>query len=88
MRVAQRWGSALVGGYHGTGPPSRVRVRAPPAQNFFAAVINVAYTWLKVDKDALDALAHLREKTGAGGGRGSSHQRASPGDVALGHAVH
>ena len=87
MRVARRWGSALGGGYRGTGPPSRVRARASPAQNFFAAVINVAYMCLKVDKDVLDALAHLRGKTGAGGGRGSSHQRASPGDVALGHAV-
>ena len=67
MRAARRWGSALIGGYRGTGPPSRVHVRAPPTQNFFAAVINVAYTWLKVDKDALDALALLRKKTGAGG---------------------
>ena len=36
---------------------------------FFAAVINVAYTCLKADKDAMDALVHLRKKTGEGGRR-------------------
>ena len=33
----------------------------------FAAVINVAYTRFKADKDIMDALVHLRKKTGAGG---------------------
>ena len=37
---------------------------------FFAAVINVAYTRLKADKGIMDALVHLREKRGAGGGGG------------------
>ena len=36
---------------------------------FFAAVINVASTRFKVDKGILDALVHLRKKTGAGGRR-------------------
>ena len=34
---------------------------------FFAAVINVASTRFKADKDIMDALVHLRKKTGAGG---------------------
>ena len=34
---------------------------------FFAAVINVAYTRFKADKDIMDALVHLRKKNGAGG---------------------
>ena len=34
---------------------------------FFAAVINVAYTHFKVDKDIMDALVHLRKKKGARG---------------------
>ena len=51
---------------------------------FFAAVINVAYTRFKAGIDIMDALVHLRKKTGA---RGSNQRRASPGDVALGHAL-
>ena len=35
---------------------------------FFAAVINVASTRFKADKDITDALVHMREKRGAGGG--------------------
>ena len=35
---------------------------------FFAAVINVVYTCLKVDQDTMDALVHLRGKKGGGGG--------------------
>ena len=34
---------------------------------FFAAVINVAYTRFKADKDIMDALVHRRKKKGAGG---------------------
>ena len=34
---------------------------------FFAAVINVASTRFKADKGIMDALIHLRKKTGAGG---------------------
>ena len=52
----------------GTGPSSRVRACAPLLFNmFFVAVISVAYTRFKVDKDTMDALVHLRKKTGAGG---------------------
>ena len=50
---------------------------------FFAAVINVAYTHFKAGEDIVDALVHLRNKTGAGG-RGTNQRRASIGDVALG----
>ena len=33
---------------------------------FFAAVINVAYTRFKADKDIIDALVHLEKKYGGG----------------------
>ena len=33
---------------------------------FFAAVINLAYTRFKAEKDTMDALVHPRKKTGAG----------------------
>ena len=39
-----------------------------PFNIFFAAVINVAYTRFKADKDIMDALVHLRKKKRAGGG--------------------
>ena len=45
---------------------------------FFAAVINVAYTRFKADKDIMDALVHLRKKKGAGGRR-----EATAGDPVL-----
>ena len=54
---------------------------------FFVAVISVVYTCLKVDKDIVNALVHLRKKRGVGGGGGSNCWRASPGDAALGHAL-
>ena len=39
---------------------------------FFAAVINVASTRFKVDKDIMDALVHLKEKRGAGRGEATA----------------
>ena len=39
---------------------------------FFAAVINVASTRFKADKDIMDALVHLGKKKRAGGGRGEA----------------
>ena len=58
---------------------------APLLFNIFsAAVINVAYARFKADKGIMDVLVHLRNKTGVGG---SNQRRASPGDVALGHAL-
>ena len=60
-------------------------VHAPLLFNIlFAAVINVAYTRFKADKDITEALMHLRKKKGAGG---SNRRRASPGEVALGHVL-
>ena len=53
---------------------------------FFAAVINVASTRFKADKGIMDALVHLREKRGRGGG-GCNCWRVCPGDAALGHAL-
>ena len=54
---------------------------------FFAAVINVAYTRFKADKDSMNALVHMRKKTGAGGAGGTNCRRVRPGDAALGHAL-
>ena len=53
---------------------------------FFVAVINVAYTRFKADKDIIDALVHQRNRKGAGGAGGSNYRRASLSDAALGHA--
>ena len=50
----------------------------------FEAVINVAYTRFKADKDIMDASVHLKKKTGAGG---DNQRRASPGNVVLGHTL-
>ena len=51
----------------------------------FVAVIHVAYnTRFKAEKDTTNALVHLGRNRGRGAG-GSSRQRASPGDVALGN---
>ena len=60
-------------------------VLAPLLFNIFAAVVNVAYTRFKTDKDIMDALVHLKKKTGSGGK--SNQRRASPGDIAFGHAL-
>ena len=54
---------------------------------FFATVMNVAYTRLKADKYIVDASVHLGKQTGRGRAGGSNRQRASPRDVALGHAL-
>ena len=43
---------------------------------FFAAVVNVASTRFKADKDIMDALVHLSKKKGEGGG-GSNCRRVS-----------
>ena len=40
---------------------------APLPFNIFEAVINVAYTRSKADKDIMGALVHLRKKKEAGG---------------------
>ena len=48
-------------------------VLAPLLLNiFFAAVINVAYTRFKADKDIMDALVHLRKKKEAWGRGGAT----------------
>ena len=59
-------------------------VLTPLLFDIFAAVINVAYTRLKADKDLMNPLVHLRKKKGAGG---SNCRRASSGDAALGHGL-
>ena len=49
-----------------------MRARAPLLFNiFYAAVINVASTRSKADKDIMDALVHLRKKRRAGGRGGA-----------------
>ena len=39
---------------------------------FFAAVINVAYTRFKADKDIMNVLEYMRKKKGAGGAGGNN----------------
>ena len=69
----------------GTRTSSRVRARILPIYYlFFVAFIDVAYTCFKAEKYILDALVHLRREPGAGG---SNRRKASPDDVALGHAL-
>ena len=51
---------------------------------FFEAIIIVAYSRFKVDRDIMDALVHLRKKNGAGG---SNYRRVSPGDAAWRYAL-
>ena len=48
----------------------------------------MADTCFKADKDTMDALVHLRRTMGAGGAGGSDQRKTSPGDVAVGHALH
>ena len=52
-------------------------VLAPLLFSIFAAVINVAYTRFKADKDIMDALVHLRKITGRGGEGGQSAKSQS-----------
>ena len=51
---------------------------------FFALVISVAYMGFKAEKDIMDALVHLRGKSGRGGRGGGNRRRATPDDVPLG----
>ena len=57
---------------------------------FFVAVINVAYTRFKADKDIMDALEYPRKtiRGGGGGGAGESNcQGISSDDAVLGYAL-
>ena len=65
-------------------------VLAPPLFNilFSAAVINVVYTrFSRQTKTSWSLFGAPEEENGGGGTRGSNRRRASPGDVALGHAL-
>ena len=46
---------------------------------FFATFLNVAYTCFKTDKHFMDALVHLRKRTGAGGPGGVTDGEPAPG---------
>ena len=50
----------------------------------FGAVINVAYTRFKADKNSMDAFVHLRKNTRT---EESNQRKFSPCDVALGNAL-
>ena len=66
MRAARRRG--VCSGWFAVEQGLRQGSMAPLLFNiFFSAVINVAYTRFKAGKDIMDALVHLRRKTGAWG---------------------
>ena len=46
---------------------------------FFAAFLNVTYTRFKTDKHFMDALVHLRKRTGAGVRGGATDGEPAPG---------
>ena len=70
----------------GTGSSSRVRARAPPVKHLIRGDYKRS-TRFKADKDIMDALVHLRNMNVVGRAGRSKRRRASPGDVALGHAL-
>ena len=77
MRACVRLGDRVCSGWFAVERGLRQEcVLAPLLFNifFFAAVINVAYTYFKADKDIMDALVHLRKKNGAGGQGGGEKQ--------------
>ena len=79
-------GRARVGLLWNQGLRQEECVLAPLVFNMFLTAVmnNVAYTRFEANKGVMDALVHLRRETGAGG---SNRWRASPGDIALGHAL-
>ena len=58
--------------------PGRVGARTPPLNIFSAAFTNVAYTRVKADKDFMDALVHLRKRSGAEGRGGATDGEPAP----------
>ena len=80
MRACVRLDDGVCSGWFAVEHVLRQRcVLAPLLFNiFFAAVINVASTRFKADKDIMDALVHLRKRRGAGG-RG----KAAAGELVL-----
>ena len=89
MRAARRQG--VLGMVRcGTGPSSRVRARAPPVQHLLRSGYKRglhAFQGGQRHHERFGAPS-MRKKTGAGGAGGSNCRKASPGDVALGHASH
>ena len=75
-RVCSRWFAVEQGLRQGCVPSSLL------FNIFFAAVINLASTRFKAEKDIMDAFVHLRKKRGAGG---SNYRRVNPRDAALGY---
>ena len=57
----------------GTGASSRERACAPLVQHLLRGGYNLSYTRFKVDKDIVNALVHLKKKTGV---RGQREERA------------
>ena len=51
---------------------------------FLVALVNVAHTHIKVDKDIMDALIHLSKKKEGGGAGGRNCPKVDPVDAVLG----
>ena len=49
--------------------------------------MNMAFTRFKADKDIMDALVGLREKTGTGKRGATTAEDAAPSDVTMGYAL-
>ena len=69
MRACVRLDGRMCSGWFAVGRGLRLGCVLTPLlfKIFFAAVINVAYTRFKADKNTVDALVHLRKETRAGG---------------------
>ena len=54
---------------------------------FFAAVMNAAYTRFQGGKRHHGRFGAAKKQNGGGAAEGSNHQRAVPGDIAVGYAL-
>ena len=60
-------------------PTNGIEVGSLWNRAIFAAFLNVAFTRFKTDRHFMDALVHLRKRTGAGGRGGATGGEPAPG---------
>ena len=87
MRAARRQGVLGVVRL-GTGPSSRVRARAPSVQHFLRGGYKRGLHAFQGGQRHHRRFGASKEENGGGAAVGSNQRRASPGDVALEHALH